>query len=78
MFRNAIQMLTKVVANQVGQQRVDCQDMTDTSRIRKFLRMNPQSSQGQRSLMIQRTLCKNFRKILRPCMLLILRVWNHY
>jgi len=34
-------MLSQVVANQVGQQRVVHQDVADTSRIRKFLRMNP-------------------------------------
>uniref|UniRef100_M1DCJ8 Gag-pol polyprotein n=1 Tax=Solanum tuberosum TaxID=4113 RepID=M1DCJ8_SOLTU len=40
-FRNAIQMLTQVVINQVGQQRGVRLDVADTSRIREFMRMNP-------------------------------------
>lgn len=34
-------MLTQVVENQTGQERVGRQDMADTSRMREFLRMNP-------------------------------------
>ncbi|WMV40579.1 hypothetical protein MTR67_033964 [Solanum verrucosum] len=42
-FHEAIQMLRQVVTNQAGQQRGNRQEVDDTSRIRKFLRMNPPS-----------------------------------
>ena len=40
-FFEAIQMLSQVVTNQVEQQRRARQEEIDTSRIQKFLRMNP-------------------------------------
>ncbi|XP_049369927.1 uncharacterized protein LOC125834816 [Solanum verrucosum] len=40
-FANAIQMLTPVVKNQTGQQKVDRQDVADISKIREFLRIDP-------------------------------------
>lgn len=40
-FQNVIQMSTQVRENQVGHQRVDHQDVADTSLICRFLRMNP-------------------------------------
>ncbi|WMV32495.1 hypothetical protein MTR67_025880 [Solanum verrucosum] len=39
-------MLSEVVADQVGQQRVVRQNVADTSRIRDFLRINPQEFNG--------------------------------
>jgi len=42
-FREAIRMLSQVVTNQVGKQRVARQEEVDTSRVREFLRMNPPS-----------------------------------
>ncbi|WMV38445.1 hypothetical protein MTR67_031830 [Solanum verrucosum] len=45
-FRDAIQMLSQVVANQASQQKVVHQDVDDTSRIRQFLRMNPPDFKG--------------------------------
>ncbi|WMV32620.1 hypothetical protein MTR67_026005 [Solanum verrucosum] len=40
-------MLSKVVTNQVGQQRENQQEVADTSRVREFLRMNPPSFTGK-------------------------------
>uniref|UniRef100_M1DFV2 Gag-pol polyprotein n=1 Tax=Solanum tuberosum TaxID=4113 RepID=M1DFV2_SOLTU len=40
-FRDDIQMLSQVVANQAGQQRGNRKDVVDTSRICEFLRINP-------------------------------------
>uniref|UniRef100_A0A0V0GR31 Putative ovule protein n=1 Tax=Solanum chacoense TaxID=4108 RepID=A0A0V0GR31_SOLCH len=40
-FWNAIRMLTQVMVNQAGQQRVDRQDVADTSKVCELLRMNP-------------------------------------
>ena len=42
-------MLSKNVTNQVGEQRGARQEKVDTSRIREFLRMNPQSFTGSRT-----------------------------
>lgn len=39
-FREAIQMMIQAVTNKVCQQRWVGQDVTNTSRIREFLRMN--------------------------------------
>ena len=48
-LREAIRMLSQVVANQVCQQRGAQQEGADTSRIREFLRMNPPSFTGSNS-----------------------------
>ncbi|XP_049371101.1 uncharacterized protein LOC125836058 [Solanum verrucosum] len=48
-FREAIRMLSQFVTNQVGQQRGARHEVTDTSRIREFLRMNPPSFTGSRT-----------------------------
>ncbi|KAK4727416.1 hypothetical protein R3W88_032333 [Solanum pinnatisectum] len=45
-FYEAIRILSLAVTNQVGQQRGARQEVTDTSRIREFLRMNPLSFTG--------------------------------
>ena len=42
-FREEIRMLSQVVTNQVGHHRRASQQEGQTSRIREFLRMNPQS-----------------------------------
>ena len=42
-FREAIRMLSQVVTNQVGQHRGAWKEEGETSWIREFLRMNPQS-----------------------------------
>ena len=45
-FREAIQMLSQVVTNQVGKPRGARQEGADISRIQEFLRMNPPSFTG--------------------------------
>lgn len=45
-FREAIRLLSQVVTNQVGKQRGAQQEEDNTSRIHKYLRMNPQSFTG--------------------------------
>ncbi|KAG5631691.1 hypothetical protein H5410_003408 [Solanum commersonii] len=47
-FKNVIEMLTQVVENQAGQQRIGCQDVDDTSRICEFLRMIPPEFLGSK------------------------------
>ena len=57
-FREAIRMLSQVVTNQVGQHRGAWKEEGDTSRIREFLRMNPQS-------FTRSSTTENLEKILR-------------
>ena len=58
MFSEAIRMISQVVTNQVGQHRGAWKEEGDTSRIREFVRMNPQS-------FTRSSTTKNLEKILR-------------
>uniref|UniRef100_M1D8P2 Retrotransposon gag protein n=1 Tax=Solanum tuberosum TaxID=4113 RepID=M1D8P2_SOLTU len=49
-FREAIQMLSQAVTNQVGKQRGARHEVVDTLRIRDFLRINPPSFTGSSSI----------------------------
>ncbi|KAG5606763.1 hypothetical protein H5410_028255 [Solanum commersonii] len=62
-FREAIRMLSQVVTNQVGQQRGVQQEEADTSKIHKFLRMNPPCFTGSSTNEDQEYFMEELQKI---------------
>ncbi|WMV58680.1 hypothetical protein MTR67_052065 [Solanum verrucosum] len=61
------------MTNKDGQHRENRQEVDDTSRIREFLRMNPQSFKGSSVTRIHKILLKSFRRFLKSCMFFMLR-----
>lgn len=73
-FKNAIRMLTHGATNNVGQQRLGYDDVSNASRMCEFFRMNPAEFTGSNIMKDPKNFFEDLQKCLRLCLMPMQRI----